>query len=261
MSLKIVQAGLPDESRRGHSSRGDPGEDIKSNKVITRISRQLKRPDRYSVYINNRYVFSLNETQLIEARLKVGMECGQEVLDSLKIESQFGKLYERTVNYIYIRPRSRKEVEEYLRRVLFYPKPKCIVARDGARQYVKQVVDTDLANNLLTRVVDRLEHKGYINDQVFAEQWIQMRLAGKKTSLKKLQLELRTKGISEDIIATILQNDNNPDLQTLKELIIKKRKFSRYAKQDKLVAYLMRLGFSYQDIALVMEETDNLNLL
>lgn len=89
---------------------------------VTKIAQQVKRQDRYSIYIDGAYLFSLNEYQLANSGLRSGKELSQEEVDNFAKESQFGKAYERSLNYVMIRPRSEKEIEDYLVRTFLYPK-------------------------------------------------------------------------------------------------------------------------------------------
>lgn len=215
---------------------------------ITKIQQQQRAKDRYSIYVDEKYAFSVNEYQLIELKIHSGDEISQKQLDYFATESQFGKAYERTINYLMIRPRSEKEVRDYLTRTYMYPKPKSYVDKSGQRHFKKQTVDKEQIAALITRVMDRLQTKGHINDESFAKTWIESRMLHKKPSRRKLEQELMQKGVSQSIIATQLQNFNLNEKGNLLELVNKKRKLIRYQDDTKLIAYLLRQGFNYDDI-------------
>ena len=63
-----------------------------------------------------------------------------------------------------------------------------------------------------------------------------------------MKQELQQKGVDQEIIATLLQNYELTEADNLKHLITKKQKISRYQDNDKLIPYLIRQGFSYNDI-------------
>jgi SOS response regulatory protein OraA/RecX len=65
-------------------------------------------------------------------------------------------------------------------------------------------------------------------------------------------MELRAKRISDDIISQILSEDETDERETLKTLIAKKR--SRYPDDQKLMQYLARQGFEYDEIKAAMQE-------
>lgn len=215
---------------------------------ITKIQQQQRVKDRYSVYVDEKYAFSVNEYQLIELKIHSGDEITQEQLDNFATESQFGKAYERTLNYLMIRPRSEKEVRDYLTRTYMYPKPKSYVDKSGQRHFKKQSVDKEQVQAMIARVMERLQSKGYLNDESFAKAWIESRMLHKKPSRRKLEQELMQKGVSQSIIATQLQNSDLNEKDNLLELVNKKRKLIRYQDDTKLITYLLRQGFNYDDI-------------
>lgn len=216
--------------------------------TITKITSQVKRNDRYSVYVNGKYAFSLHEYQLAQSGLRVGKEVTNSELEKFANESQFGKAYERALNYVMLRPHSEKETKEYLIRTFLYPKPKSFIGKDGVRHIKKPEVDSAATTEMIARVMNRLQEKGYIDDQAFARSWVASRQQVKKSSVRKLTQELRAKGVAEEIIATLLQNSEETEKENLKELIAKKQRLTRYQDELKLTRYLLRQGFLYEDI-------------
>lgn len=215
---------------------------------VTRIQQQAKRSDRYSIYIDDAYSFSLSDYQLVSSGIRVGKEFSASELKEFIQESQFGKAYERALNYVMIRPRSEREIHDYLVRTFLYPKPKMFTDKTGQRRVKKQAVDKPSVQIMIERVMKRLHEKGYINDEAFAKAWIQSRQLTKQCSTRKLQQELIIKGIDTNIIATLLQNNEETEAENLRTLIIKKRKLTRYQDNVKLTQYLLRQGFNYEDI-------------
>ncbi len=221
---------------------------------VTKIQQQQKRKDRYSIYINEKYLFSLNEFQLAGSGLRIGKELTPSEVENFATESQFGKAYERSLNYVMVRPRSQKEIKDYLTRTYLYPKPKSYVDKNGQRHFKQQEVDKAKVSNLIVRVMERLADKGHINDQRFTESWVQSRMLHKNPSKRKLEQELYAKGIDQKIIATVLQNEDLNEQDNLLELVKKKRKLLRYQDDQKLIAYLLRQGFNYDDIRDIINE-------
>ena len=215
---------------------------------ITKITQQVKRPDRYSVYVDDKYEFSLHEQQIAETGVRKDQDITSDQLERYKDESQFGKAYERTLKYVLMRPRSKKEVTEYLVRTYMYPKPKIFLNKAGERVVKKVTVDKNRTQNIIDRVIDRLTDKKYLNDEAFAKAWFESRQFTKKPSKRKLQQELQQKGVDQEIIATLLQNYELTETDNLRYLINKKQRISRYQNEDKLIPYLIRQGFSYNDI-------------
>jgi SOS response regulatory protein OraA/RecX len=70
--------------------------------------------------------------------------------------------------------------------------------------------------------------------------------------------ELKKKQIALDIIERSLNNDQISDTDSLEKIIQQKRQIPKYQDNLKLMQYLVRIGFNYQDVkeALKMTELD-----
>jgi regulatory protein len=200
---------------------------------ITAIKAQIRNTERVSIYIDGKYSFSLTQTQLLEEKLHSGKEIDEQQLAKLKYASDWGKTLERVMNYIMIRPRSIREVRDYLWR--------------------KETVP-ELAESVLQRLLGR----GYLNDAAFAKSWVRSRQLTKPVSKRRLVAELRQKGLAQDLIETAFVDESYDETIALQEIIVKKRKQARYQDEQKLMAYLARQGFSYDVIKGAIEHIEML---
>lgn len=201
---------------------------------ITDIQLQVRNSDRVNVSIDGKYRFSLDILQVSDLGVKIGRELNQAELEELEQESQFGKLYSRALEYSFMRPRSVREVRDYLWR-------KTRDRRGKEGQLIK-----GYAPILTDRVLEKLQQKNHVNDEKFARWWVESRNQTKGISLRKLAAELRAKGVDRSIIEQIMAETDRNDDNELMKMIVKKR--SKYPDDNKLVAYLARQGFSYDDI-------------
>ena len=192
---------------------------------------QVKTKGRYSVFVDNKFEFGLSELALINSGIKVGQAVSALDLEKFKQESSLDKMYGRLLDLLARRPRSEWELRDYLNR--------------------KKVDSSDI-----DELLNRLSNSGYINDESFAKRWIESRRLLKSTSKRKLTMELRQKRISDEIITKALSLDETDEQEVLKELIAKKRTQTRYQDDVKLMQYLARQGFGYDDIKCVMNEVD-----
>ncbi|MFZ1801550.1 MAG: RecX family transcriptional regulator [Candidatus Saccharimonas aalborgensis] len=213
---------------------------------VTSLSSQVRNPDRVNVSIDGKYRFSLDVSQITDLNVRVGRELGNDEVAELEIESQFGKLYARALEYCLMRPHSVREVRDYLRR-------KTIATRYKNRSgELRERLGYSPA--LVPRVLEKLQHKHYVDDEQFARWWFENRNVGKGTSLRKLKVELRSKGVETDIVERMIAENLRDDATELQKLIAKKR--SRYADDQKLAQYLLRQGFRYDDIRLAIGLVD-----
>ena len=201
---------------------------------ITGLTSQQKDKNRINVMVDGKYRFSLDIFQVGDLGIKIGNEYDESELVALEVESQFGKVYTRALEYCLSRPHSAKEVRDYL-----YRKTRDSRTKTGG---IKKGVSTEVT----TRVFDRLVERGYINDEKFATYWAENRNATKGASRRKIQAELQVKGVDRSIIDSVLEQSSRDDSEELQKIIAKKR--YRYTDDQKFMAYLARQGFSYDDI-------------
>ncbi len=197
--------------------------------TITAIKAQVKKSDRVSVFIDGIYSVSLTQSQLLDEKLFVGLEIDDTRLATLKKASDFGKLYERIMHFIMIRPRSRRELELYCQR-------KNYTAEDCAK------------------IIEKLLRLGYVNDARFAKAWVESRRLTKPMSIRALRAELRQKGISDDDITAALDASDYNEAIMLRKLIGKKQRLTRYKDHQKLLQYLAHQGFSYDAIQSALQK-------
>lgn len=189
--------------------------------VVTDIKQQVKLPDRYSISVDGKFAFGLSESALLDSGLHVGLELSDKQFNDLKKSAGLDKLYGATLRFAAMRPRSRWEISTYLQRKSAEPEQS-------------------------DQIISRLEKTSLVDDLKFAKSWIESRRLIKPTSVRKLRLELRQKQVASDIIDSVLAEDITNDQDTLKQLITKKR--NSYPDDIKLMQYLARQGFGYDDI-------------
>ncbi len=211
---------------------------------ITAITAQARNPDRVNISVDGKFRFSLDIFQLTEHGVKVGKEYGEEELAALESESTYSKLYTKSLEYCMLRPHSSREMRDYLWRKTRTTKYK---SRSGELKERAGVTA-----EITERVYDRLVEKGYIDDEKFARWWVENRNLRKGTSRRKLQAELQAKGVASAVIAAMLEDSSRNDENELAKIIAKKR--VKYPDEQKLIAYLARQGFRYDDIKSALQE-------
>jgi regulatory protein len=199
---------------------------------ITKIAQQQKQRDRYSIFVDEKYAFSLSEAALLESKLSSGQELTNEKLAEYKKLSEEDKLYNRALRYVAMRPRSVWEIEFYLKR------------KDSPAPPIEQITNKLMRLDLL-------------NDRRFAEQFARDRRLLRSASTRKIKLELQKKHIANDIIEEVLAEDETDERSMLREIIAKKRRQAKYRDdQLKLMQYLARQGFNYGDIKAALQAED-----
>ena len=88
--------------------------DLRGQMIVTDLKQGLKNPNRVNVFIDGKFSFSLDVAQVVDYKLKKGVAISVEKLQELKSASEFGKLYQRTLEWVLMRPRSVKETRDYV---------------------------------------------------------------------------------------------------------------------------------------------------
>ena len=141
------------------------------------------------------------------------------------------KLIAHAISYVSFRLRSAKEIHEYLSKRI-----------KGNKEYVR------LAES-------RLKELGYIDDEMYAKRFIESRNRSRPKGKKLIQMELKRKGISSDIIENI---DGSNDLELARGVAQKKyllwKKLPVLEQKKKLFGLLQRRGFSSTVVFRVIDE-------
>lgn len=206
---------------------------------ITALTAQQRDPNRINVMVDGKYRFSLDISQVVSLGVKVGCEYTDAELSEIEGESQFGKLYARALEYCLMRPHSKREVRDYLWR-------KTRETRYKSRKTGEIKLRDGVSPELTDRVYEKLIEKGYLDDEKFARYWVENRNLTKGASKRKLSSELAAKGVERGIIEQLLAESSRTDESELQKIIIKKR--PKYTDEQKLMQYLARQGFGYDDI-------------
>lgn len=214
---------------------------------ITAITAQQKDKNRVNVMVDGIYRFSLDIFQYADLGIRVGKEYTEQELVELESESQFGKLYARALEYCLMRPHSAKEVRDYL-----YRKTRDQKVKD--RRSGEMRIKPGVSEALTERVFERLLAKGYVDDAKFTRYWIDNRSLTKGASRRKLQAELQAKGVSRSVVEVYLAESDRSDEDEIQKVIAKKAR--RYDDPQKLMQYLARQGFSYDQIKEALAKVD-----
>jgi len=257
------------EARKKWRSKSD-GAVISDGLKITDLKAGVKNPNRVNVYVDGDYAFSLDVAQVVDLGVKVGRVLSDAEMAEMKQASEFGKAYQRALEWVLVRPRSVRELRDYLKRRSAHGEMK---ERKKEWETEREIADLvakgeDLDARKLKRrvarfkkrekydfddlIVERLCERGYVDDEKFAEWYVENRFVKKGVSRKRLAVELRGKGVESEIIENVL--GGRDDEEEIRKII--KRKRSKY-DDEKLTAYLCRQGFSYDLVKRLVEETRN----
>ncbi len=199
---------------------------------ITAIQAQIKNKERVSIFLDGEFAFGL--ARVLAGFLRVGQLLDEKQIADLRTKDELESAYLRAVNFLSYRARSIAEIEENLR--------KHEVSEAG-----------------IEAAIDRLKRNGFVNDAEFAASWVENRNTFRPRGAKALRMELRQKGIAEEVIRATLDEMVDEEALVYEAGIKQARKLAKrnLAWQDfrkKLVAFLARRGFSYSVISPLPEK-------
>ncbi len=187
---------------------------------ITSLKQQVKNPRRVSIFVDEKYSFSLSLDEIVRYRVTNGQELSAGEVKKFKKISEDGKLSARALEWLLSRPRSEREFRDYLRH---------------------RKVEPELSESL----VRNFRSRNYLDERKFAQWLVEFRSRTGKSD-RFIRSELFKKGISRQLADEVLAGEVESEVVRLRALIEKKRKLARYKNdQLKLAKYLTGQGFSY----------------
>jgi len=188
--------------------------------TITAIEVQKNNKERVNVYIDEKYALAVTVT--VATGLRKGQSLSDEEIERLRSQDETTKAYHRAIFYLGFRSRSQSEMEKYLR-------------------------DKDYSEHAIARTIDRLKQEEYLNDDEFAQSWVENRERFKPRSRRALRYELRRKGVSDSAIDNALDDLDEED-SAWRAIEGKLRQWQKLDEPDfrkKAMGYLSRRGFNY----------------
>ena len=196
--------------------------------IITAVKPQ-KNKKRVNVYLDNKFGFGLDLENFVKLDLKVEQELTDEQVGKIVKEAEFQKVYDKLLRFSTLRPRSEKELKDWLK---------------------KHKVHLSIHENLFSR----LKRLDLLNDNKFAQWWVEQRMEFSPRGKRALIAELRQKGINRDLIIQLVNESISQGYEekTARKLLQKKKyKWERLQKLEakkKMSDFLARKGFGWEVI-------------
>jgi len=197
---------------------------------ITAIKPQ-KKINRRNIYLDGRFAFGVSTALIVEEKLKVGDELSQEKVKELSDKKNLEKYLDMTYRYLSYRPRSVKEITDYLQK-------------------------KEISPLLIEKILVKLKKQHYLDDLKFAHWWLDQRARFRPRGKFALTMELKEKGLENDLIKSVLAegvNEKELALKAAQKKIKSYRRFNKKQKKEKLKGFLARRGFGWPIVKAVLE--------
>ncbi len=204
--------------------------------TITDIQQQKKDEKRYSIFIDNKFVFGMTGVDVLYYNLKIGEEISKEKFEEISNALIYEKAKEKALKKLDYGFCTKKDI--------------CLKLKD------------EYSEDVIQRVIDMLEKYGYIDDERYAKMYVNDCIRLKGWGEMKIRWQLKMKGIESEIIDKVMSETDTDVSEKAAQLLLKKFKgadLTDYKMKQKAYGYLMQRGYTYDDISESLEKYTQMN--
>lgn len=196
--------------------------------TVTGIKPQQRKEDRLNIYLDGAYAFSVHIS--IASQLQVGQQLSEQDSAELQNLDLLRLAQEQAVHFLRYRPRSRSELENYMR----------------GKGFTEQVIQALTA---------KFEELRWLDDKLFSQFWVANREDFRPRSRRALRSELRHKGIDNDTIEESLQelDEAASAYKAVRERARRLANLDYQTFRRRLGGFLQRRGFGYETVKATVE--------
>lgn len=200
--------------------------------TVTKIEPVTKT--RYKVYVDGQFAFVLYKGELSRYHIAEDSELEEKTYQSIRKEIILKRAKLRAMHLLNDMGRTESQLRTKLLR-------------------------NDYPSDIVEEAIAYVKSFGYINDAEYARNFIENRK--EKKSKKEIYAALCQKGLPKDLIETALEERYaDDDSIAAIEAIVRKKKFdpksTDYREMQKMMGYLVRKGFRYDDIRQVIQVSE-----
>ncbi|MBM7642027.1 recombination regulator RecX [Streptococcus loxodontisalivarius] len=199
-----------------------------------KITKIEKKKRLYLLEIDETEKLYVTEDTIVRYFLSKGMTLDDKTLEEIKNFAQYSHGKNLALYYISFKQRTEKEVKDYL-------------------------FQHEIEARIIYKVLDNLREDKWLDDQKYAESFINQNLSTGDKGPHVLSQKLLEKGISKEIITQVLgDNDFENLLEKQAKKLLKKysHKLPARALKDKVAQSLQNKGFHYTDIQGYLNQLD-----
>lgn len=198
-----------------------------------KISHTKGRGKKIHIFIDDEYTITTDIDFWAENFFKDGQEIGDDEWKKLVDGINYKKAVDKCYDLLSRRDHSVKELKTKLLRT----------------------VDEESAN----RAIEKMTDYGYLDDEKYAKNLVKYLSETKRMSRNHIKQEMYKRGVPNDIAAYTLEETEIDNVSAVVDLIFTKyrNKLDAQDGNKKVIAALMRKGFSYSDIREAFERIEN----
>ena len=202
--------------------------------TVTAIEQQKKDPDKYNVFVDGEFAFSLYMQDILFFKIKENEEIAEDKYSYIVNEVIYIKAQDKALNYLGFKMRTEKEI------------------RDKLESY-------DYSENVIERVMEFLLKYNYIDDFKYAMSYIRQTQRLKPLGSYGIKMKLREYGVKDEIIENAILESELDEEEDAYSLLMKKigeKKELDEKEKKKYHDFLLRRGYSYDIIKEVFKRAE-----
>jgi len=202
---------------------------------VTKLVSQKRNPDRVNMYIDEEFFCGISLDGIAKFNIYLGKELEESDLEEILFEELKNRFFQRAINYISRAIKTEVQLKRYLKELSFKKKGKWFT--DISKESLEEIIND---------TAERLKEYNYLNDEVFAEEFLQSRMKNRPRGKSVLLSELISKGVNAELAKEKVEELVEDEYAILKRIYEKKYGDENMSIQDsKKIDFLRRKGFSW----------------
>jgi regulatory protein len=161
--------------------------------VITGLHGQRRQPERANLHVDGEFLCGVAWEVVLREGLRAGDAVTGELLERIRQEDEAWRARESMLSLLAVRPRTRRELRDRLRR-------------------------KGLGGAAVEHAMSEADRLGLLDDGAFAEMWVRDRLRLRPRGARVLEAELRQRGVAADqaaaAVARVMSREGVADEDT-----------------------------------------------
>lgn len=191
---------------------------------ITAITPQKKDKTRVNIDLDGRFFCGMKLETVVQNRLKAGMTVTLDELSRMQFESEKLTALDKALTHISLTMKTEREIRDFLKK----------------KGYLDEVISF---------VVEKMQSYGYLDDGEYAARYAES--AAKRKGSRLIAMELKRKGVSDEAIASALENLGEGEAESARAVLekyLRNKDLADPKTVQKAYAYLISKGYGH-DIA------------
>ena len=202
---------------------------------ITALETQKRDSSRLNMYIDENFFCGVSLNVVAQFGIYQGKELLEDELNEILKAELRARFFDRAVSFLVRSPKTEFQVRRYLKDLAFKKKGK----------WFEEISKEDLSG-IEEFVINKLLEYEYLNDERYAQLFVESRIKYKPRGKNILYGELISKGVSKDIVEKVLGEMLGDEYAILVSTYRKRFKDQKISLEDrKKIDFLRRKGFNW----------------